>query len=248
MEIFDCFCGIGPWHTRDRLLPYAPADILALMDHFGVRRALVHSNFTAGNGAALRGNEHLRDACAASARFIPAFTFPQPTYDDSPTVADTLQAMRAAGARAVWHAGQGGTGFDRWLWGDILDACATHRLPLLVYRDHVTPDTLACLLADFPALNVILVGASYADDWWLYPLLRRSTGLHLSLGHYYVVAGNPGRFLRHFPIERLLFGSGLPHFSPGGIITHVTYADLSDADQAKLFSGNLDRLLTEVRL
>ena len=248
MELFDCYCGIGPWHTRDRLLPYEPAEILRLMDHFGVRRALVHSNFTAGNGAPNRGNQLLREACAGEPRFVPAFSFPVFPYEDSPTVEATLAEMRAGGGRAVWHVGRAGIGFERWLWGDMLDACMAHRLPLLVHRDHVAPDSLARLLADFPALTVVLMGASYAEDWWLYPLMRRSPSLHLALGHFYIIAGGPARFARHLPVERLLFGSGLPFFSPGGMITHVTYSGLPESDQQKILAGNLERLISEVRL
>ena len=56
------------------------------------------------------------------------------------------------------------------------------------------------------------------------------------------------RFLRHFDAERLLFGSGLPEFSPGGLITHVMFADVADADRRKILAGNLDRLISEVEL
>ena len=62
------------------------------------------------------------------------------------------------------------------------------------------------------------------------------------------IAGGPARFARHLPVERLLFGSGLPFFSPGGMITHVTYSGLPESDQQKILAGNLERLISEVRL
>jgi predicted TIM-barrel fold metal-dependent hydrolase len=248
MDLFDCFCGIGAWQKRDRLLPFAPADIAALMDHFGIRRALVHSNFTTGGGSPLRGNRALDEACAADERFVPAFTFPMYPYDDCPTVEQTLADMRAAGAGAVWHAARKDGFFPLWLYGPALEACVQHRLPFLAHRDALPPDIIDGILCSFPALRMILVGARYDEDWWLYPLLRRHAGLHVCLGHAYVVVDNPMRFIRHFGAERLLFGSGLPQFSPGGLITHVMYARISDEDRARIFGGNLARLLAEVRL
>jgi predicted TIM-barrel fold metal-dependent hydrolase len=248
MEIFDCYCGVGPWQTRDRILPYTPDDIIALMNHFGMGRALVHSNFTAMGGSAVRGNLLLGEACRAMGdRFVPAFSFPPSPYDDSPGVAGTLKSMREAGAKAVWFVGRSGVGPARWVYGEMFDACVAHRLPLLLHRDHATPEALSRLLEDFPKLTVVLLGTAYADDWWLYPLLRRHDRLHVSIGNCYVVAGNPERFLRHFPSDRLLFGSGLPFFTPGGIVTHIAYSRIPDPDRAKLFGGNLARLIAEVQ-
>jgi predicted TIM-barrel fold metal-dependent hydrolase len=248
MDIFDCFCGIGPWQTRDRLLPYRPTEILALLDHFGIGTALVHSNFAADGGSPLRGNLIVREACSAQARFIPAFNYPPYPYDDSPGVEGTLAAMRAAGAKVLWHEPRKGVGIERWLWGAMLEACSERGVPLFVHREGIAPDAIHALLTDFPALNVVLVAVGYGDDWWLYPLLKKFARLRVSLGHYYIPADNPARFVRHFSADRLLFGSGLPHFSPGGLIAHVMYADLRDAERASIFGGNLRRLLGEARL
>lgn len=248
MEIIDAFCGIGTWMHRDRLLPYSPEDIIALMDHFGVRRALVHSNFTVDGGYAVRGNDYVAEAAAkCGERFLPALTMRPGAHNDEATVDDYLQAMRTAGSRAVWLV-PGSQCFWPWVYNDILSACAERRIPAFLHRDLGTPDQFFRVCESFPKLRLVLVGVGYGDDWWLYPLLRRFPELSVCLGHFYIPSYGPMRFLEHFPVERLLFGSGLPFFSPGGLIAHVMYADIPDASKAKILSGNLERLLGEARL
>ena len=100
----------------------------------------------------------------------------------------------------------------------------------------------------FPELRVVLVGTTYGIDRWLYPLLRKHPNIYVCLGHVYIPAWGPMRFVESFGAKRLLFGSGLPTYTPGGLITHVTYADLPDADKEDIFHGNLERLLSEVQL
>jgi predicted TIM-barrel fold metal-dependent hydrolase len=46
-----------------------------------------------------------------------------------------------------------------------------------------------------------------------------------------------------FGPERLLFGTNIPTFSPGGAIAAVTYADISDDAKSLIAGGNLRRLL-----
>jgi predicted TIM-barrel fold metal-dependent hydrolase len=247
MEIIDAFCGIGPWQKRDRLLPWEPEEILKLMDHFGVARALTHSNFTAGGGNAVTGNAMLAEAAKAEPRFIPAFTLAPYPHDDEPSVADLLTSMRQAGSRAVWFMPQAYLP-QREVYGELLDAFVAHRLPVLLNRETTTPADVASLLRDWPGLRLLLCGLSYGEDHWIFPLLKRHAELRLCVGHFYIPADAPHRFLRHFPAERLVFGSGLPFFSPGGLLAHLFYADITDAQREAILGGNILNLMKEVRL
>ncbi len=247
MEILDAYCGIGPWLKRDRLLPWQPEETLRLMDHFGISRALAHSNFTAGGGSVWHGNGLLEEAAKAHPRFTPAFTVTPYPHADSPRLADYLSAMRRAGARAVWFMPTPRQPL-REMMGDLLDACVAHRLPVLWHRDATTPEDVADLLRNWPEIRLILVGCGYLEDTWLFPLLKRYAELRVCVGHYYIPADAPHRFLREFPADRLVFGSGLPFFSPGGLIAHLAYAQITEAERAAILGGTLNRLLEEVRL
>ena len=250
MEILDCFCGIGPWARRDRLLPYRPEEIVTLMDHFGVAQALVHSNLAANGGWVPEANQILSDMVKGQPRFLPAFTL-APLPHDNGSKADYFAAeMRACGARAAWLWPQGhgmGGGLWSWLIGDLLAMCSERRIPVLMHAEDRNPNDIETMLSEFPRLRLILAGLSYGSDKWLFPLLRRHEGLHVCLGHYYIPPGGPLPFLRHFTTERLIFGSGLPKFSPGGLIAHVMYAPIGDDAKETILGGNLRRLLSEAR-
>lgn len=247
MDIVDCYCGLGPWQKRDRLLPYRTDDIVRLMDHFGIRRAVAHSNYTEAGGDCARGNALLARACGESDRFVPAFTIEPYPYDSMPSVADQFAAMRAAGAKALWLYLRK-TPLASWLHGELLSGCVAYRLPVLLPYDHITPHDVHRICSDFPSLRLILVGLSYREDVWLYPLLRKFESLHVCTGYVNIPPYGPMRFLEHFPAERLLFGSGLPHFSPGGMVAHLMYGRMPDKDREKIMGGNIKRLLAEATL
>jgi len=252
LEIIDAFCGIGPWAGRDRLLPYRPEDILSLMDHFGISKALVyHNSLSSGQGWVPDANRMVAEEAARNPRFIPAFAMSHHPYEGSPTLEGTLEAMRRAGAKVAWLWVPGGRLFSSvqsWMVGEWLSACSQRRLPVLCHIEGLHVNDINMICSEFPELRLIVTGVGYTSDSAFYPLLRRHANLHLCLGHFYIPSGNPDRFLRHFPAERLVFGSGLPHFSPGELIGHVMYANIDEESKEKILSGNLNRMMQEVRL
>jgi predicted TIM-barrel fold metal-dependent hydrolase len=135
----------------------------------------------------------------------------------------------------------------REMYGELLETCVARRLPVLLNRDTTTPADVATFLRDWPGLRLVLAGCSYMEDQWLYPLLKRHGELRLCVGQYYIPADSPHRFLREFPAERLVFGSGLPFFSPGGLLANLFYADISDAEREAILGGNIRTLLEEAK-
>jgi len=250
VEVVDCFCGIGPWARRDPLLPYRPEQILELMDYFGICRALVYANSATEWGRAAEANAMVAEAATKSDRFLPAFVLAAHPHEGSPTLSDYLDRMRECGARAVWLWPQSGHVGALWTWlvGQRLSLCSELRIPAFLHVEGVSPDEIHRLCAEFADLRLVLAGVPYGADVWLYPLLRSHPNVHVCLGHFYIPSGGPERFLKHFPAERLLFGSGLPKFSPGGLIGHVMYAGVDDEARRKILGGNLMRLLSEARL
>jgi predicted TIM-barrel fold metal-dependent hydrolase len=249
MIILDAYCGVGPWSTRDKLLPYRPEEMLTLMDHFGIEQALVYSNSAVSLGQPPGVNDFAIKASRISERFIPALALVPNVHTGYPTPDDYLAVMRSIDARAAWLFVQGTVrGLWRWHVGELLDMLVEHNIPLFLLADQCPPDALDMLMHETPELRVVLCGVGYIGDSWLYPLLQRHPGLHVCLGHFYVPPGDPERFVNHFGASRLIFGSGLPHFSPGGIIGHIMYAGISDDDKEAIFAGNLRRLLEEVAI
>jgi predicted TIM-barrel fold metal-dependent hydrolase len=253
MKIVDCFCGLGPWATRNPILPSRADEILELMDHTGVTEALVYHNMPKFGGRSADVNRQIAELCSDEPRFIPAFVIGLDTYHESQTLGDFMQGMKSSGAKAVWlklpfTPYRLVRSYQDWLIGDWMRICSEKRIPVFFHAEDESPDVINTLCTEYPELRLVLTGVMYNADAHLYPLLKRHRQLRVCTGHVYIPSGNPGRFLQHFPAERLLFGSGLPEFSPGGMIAHVQYADIPGEDKARILGGNIMELMAEVRL
>ena len=251
MKIIDAYCGIGPWWTRDKLQPAEASETLAIMDYCGVDSALVFSNLLFAPAWPGDANALVAEAARKQPRFISTFVLAPRPYDDSRKPQDWLPEMRAAGAKAVWlwpQANRQGHGLIPWVVDGIFEFCVAHRLPLLLSMEGVEPARIDEICGDFPQLALVLAGMSYNVDHWLFPLLRRRRQVRACLGQAYIPPLGVERFVRHFGPERLVFGSGLPFFGPGGLIGHVMYANIPDAAKEQILSGNIEALMREVRL
>lgn len=251
MRIIDAFCGVGPWAHRDRILPYRPEDTLAIMDHCGIEAALVYGNHACSWARSHEANRAAAEAARSSDRFIPAFVIAPQPYDDVGYIEEYARRMADAGAKAAWvwpHQGKQSHGLWSWLVGGLFSLCSRCRLPLFLPVDAASPDRIDTICRDFPDLRVVLANMDYRVDGWLFPLLRRHPQLRVCLGPAYVTPVGIDRFVKHFGSERLIFGSGLPHYSPGGLIGHVMYSGIDDDDKQRILSGNVETLMQEVEL
>lgn len=253
-KVIDCFCGIGAWAIRDPILPYSTDDIVAQMDRFHVDHALVYSNLLKYSHRPGEANAALPEIIGGNSRLTPAFFIAPAPYEPDGGISSCFDAMRLAGARALWlntpfaPAPNIVLSYARWQIGQWMERCCHARLPVLLYVENTPPDTVDLICREFPDLRLIIVGAGYTRDSYLYPLLRAHHRLRVCLGHMYIPSGNPGLLLKHFSPDRLVFGSGLPEFSPGGMLAHVLYADISDSAKAAILGGTMQTLMDEVKL
>ena len=238
MKIIDAWCGVGPWSGRDPLLPWKPEQIVEILDQCGIQSALV--------AWAPEINQATVDLVRANPRFLPAFVLAPDPHGQGWGAARYAEAMRAAGARAAWlRPSEQQHSFVAWQLADLLAMCAEQRLPLFLPVDATTPDQIDAVGREFPRLRLVLTGLGYQVDNWLYPLLRRNPEIRVCVAPAYLQPMAVERFVRTFGAERLLFGSGLPLFAPGGMLAMIQYAALTDTDRQKVLGGTLELLLRE---
>lgn len=248
MNIIDAYCGVGPWAGRDPLLPATPADILAILDSAGIGQALIVSNLAHTVSSAADVNRTTAAFCATQPRFLPAYLLSPDPYDTGGHPEKNAGAMRAVSARAAWlRPKTQGHGMSAWQVGGLLDWCSQCHIPLFLPADALPPDRVYHLAETFPRLRLVLTDVGYRADEWLYPLLRRHGEVRVCLGPCYIPPLGPERFVAHFGCDRLIFGSGLPHYSPGGLLAHVRYAQIPEEAKQRILSGNLDDLLKEAQ-
>ena len=245
MHIIDAYCGVGPWATRDPLLPDSIEATTAIMDHYGVAEAFVFHNLRWIYESAGSINDRTLELIRTEPRFRPAFMIE--LHPHATPVSGYFGAMRAADVRLAWLCPvRFGHTLAPWQIGEFAECAVQHQLPIMLAMDGVSASDVHALASAFPRLRLILTGVGYRDDAWLYPLFRQHHELHLCLAPAYVPPLAPERFVNAFGSGRLLFGSGLPFSTPGGLLSMVAHARISGTDKDAIFAGTADRLSKEV--
>ena len=252
LGFFDCNCLVGQRITRDEKEPYTLKQLEADMDYFGIEETLVTYNLSKEYDPAIGNARLLKDIrrkprtnllVRGKPRLHGCFAFmPGGTREQGP-VSDALDAMLKAGVRAVrvyprlqtWQ-------LDEWCAGDLLDALEERGIPLFIDLDQTDWREVAGVCERHRSLPVIVLSTGYRVSRILYPLFEKLQNLHVDTSMYCPHRGMED-VCKRFGAERLLFGTKWPFYTPGPAITHIAYAEISDADKRKIAGDNLRRLL-----
>lgn len=248
MGLFDGNCMVGPWRERK---PHSYTDVdglITAMERYGINEALVYHSL-AKHFHPTTGNHELMTCIRGRANLHPCWVLlPHHTGEMSPPK-ELLSEMAEAGVRAVRLCPKAHElTLAPWCVGDLLEALAAHRVPIIVDFDNlhwgelVDWQGLAWMCAEFPDLPVIATRMSIASDRRLYPLLEQCPNLYIELSYYQVHRGIEA-LAERFGAERMIFGSGMPVFDPGLPLAGLSYSGVSDDDYTKIAEGNLRRLL-----
>jgi len=129
-----------------------------------------------------------------------------------------------------------------WVFGEALEWLQAEGVPLWVSVADNPVAEVAELLARFPELDAVLVGAHYTHASVVRPLLRHLPRSRLELSRYEGL-GEVEALAREFGSERLLYGSFYPRYALGPILHYLHETDLPEGALAGICGGNLDRLL-----
>jgi hypothetical protein len=258
LEFWDCHAAVGRW----TLPPPAGAGALdpdalrAELAAAGVDGALVHHGLgrdydpAAGNEALLRELGQVDPAGErgdAGGTLVPCVTLLPPDTAELPPPAEHLPALIRRGVRgARLYPRSHNFDLAEWCAGGLLAALERHRLPLSIDLAEAPWRDLHGVCAAHPDLPVIVTRVNYRHERVLYPLFRHHPRLHVELSFF---QGHRGieEVVDRFGPERLLFGSGLPFFTPGAPVMMVARADVGDAARRAIAGGNLRRLMEGVR-
>ena len=238
---FDANCILGRWSTGGPTFESA-GELLALMDHLGVSRALVRHAMSIEHNA-LEGNELLMTQIAGQDRLEPCWMAVPPVTGEMGPLDDWIARVEQANVRAVALCPKShGYPLTDWQCGDLLAALDEARMLLLLDVAEVTWDEIHTICTAHPALNVLLVNSGYRVLRPLYGLLATHPNVCLELGtisNFTGIEALAGRF----GAERLVFGTGEPRIEGAAIVNALIYADLTSNQVEAICSGNLLRLL-----
>jgi predicted TIM-barrel fold metal-dependent hydrolase len=163
--------------------------------------------------------------------------------------------MRVAGVQAVRLCPNNAVFVPTpWALGALLEPLAASRVPVFLDFDthHILEDrtdwrAVYELGHAFPGLPIVVVAPGLKENRITYPLMEALPNIHFELS----TAWQHRRIqdvVERFGAGRLLFGTNLPLYDPGGIIASLTYADIAAEDRLDIAGGNLRQMLARVKL
>ena len=240
----DANCTVGPiGRVRPELDTSAEA-VLADLARHGVHEALcAHS--IGHEYDAMVGNDVLMsmDLASAPVRVDRCFCLVPHHAGEAPAGEELSAYLRHGRAAAVrLYPADHGYDMTEVSVGRMLAVLEELGLPVLVDLAQCGWGTWDGLLASHTRLWAIATRIGYREDRRSYTVLERHERLLLETS-YLVGHRAIEHFVARFGAQRLVFGTGAPHFAPGGAISPVAYAEIDDGARAAIAGGNLRRLL-----
>jgi len=230
---------------------YVPtvADLLSEMDRLHIDASIVRHR-TCLDVAPYTGNDVLMEQISSQDRLIPAwFVTPdgrEPDFDPETLVAHML----AAGVKVAWtDPASEDFIFQGWLCRRLFGALAEARIPLVVEYGKVNLSDIHGVLSEFPGLRLILTQIPrLGRNRKLEPLLELHPELYLCFGPSFSVPGYWPDLCRRYGDHRWIWGSGYPDMEGGAGISGLVYSGLTGEQMNFVAHGNIERLLSEVRI
>jgi predicted TIM-barrel fold metal-dependent hydrolase len=139
---------------------------------------------------------------------------------------------------------------SRLVFGRWLEEIAERRIPLLLSLEKgISWQATYQLLEAYPVLTCVLCDIGiWGVDRYTWPLLENYPNVYVETSLLALEDGGMEATVARYGAERLLFGSGFPERYPESAILQLLHADISESDRQKIASGNLKRVLAQVRI
>ena len=239
---FDANCILGPRTAGPAETRLSLAETTDLLSQVGISRALI-TGCVACDYDPCEGNDRLARELAGHDGLLPCFVVLPPQTGEFPGGDALVRYLHDGGARAVrLYPRQHNYGLGR-RWTDPLFApLAEAGVPVLLDAAESSWPEVDEILSAHPALELVICRPTYRQFRWVAPLLDTHPTLYLETSLWQAHGGIEA-IVERFGPQRLLFGSGLPEFAPGGAMALITYARISDDAKAAIGGGTLADLL-----
>jgi predicted TIM-barrel fold metal-dependent hydrolase len=241
MEYFDCNAAVGVLGGGPQGVGLPAPALVERMARYGIARALVSSTASLEYNPR-EGNRILAREIAPHDRLWPLYAL-TPDEGDLEKAAALLPG-RPFAALLLPDRDRHNFSLREWCAGPLLTALERRRIPVFVRPAPAGWDELATVLEAWPRLAVVATHTGYRSDRFIYALARRRPRLFVETSTY-VGHRQLEEFARHFGAARLLFGTNLPHYTPGAAIAVLAYARLSGEERARIAGLNLRELMGE---
>lgn len=223
-------------------------ELLKEMDFCGIDEAFVYHQGMIETDPAYGNKLILQETAKAPDRLHPTWTILPPITEEQYLPENLIPKMQENGIKALRAYPEKNRFFlDRVTMGELLDVLEEKKIPLFLSPQDGWKSIFE-VLKEFPKLTVILTNYGlWGSDRYFFPLIRAYENVYIDTSDYQVVNGI-NAFYNKFGDERLVFGSNFPMDYFGGPITALLASDLPQESVEKIASGNITRIMSEVRL
>ena len=230
--------GAQPWQTEQ---------ILELMDRCRIEKAIA-CHEVALRGEVMPGNRLMAEEAARCDRFLPQWCVLPNAFGEFLTPDALRDAMKENGVTTLRIAPQAYRHtMGRESMGALMDMAAQCHIPVFFSYGEAIGDAMYDLCSTYPEVNFVVTETAYALNRWLGPVLDNCDNLYVGTGNYVVHRGLK-TFCDYYGAEKLVFTTGLPAGSATAAVALIALSELSGEQKELIAWGNIERLLSQVRL
>jgi hypothetical protein len=236
--VFDCNVTIGKFMT-ERVDRTEPEQVVGIMDEYGIHKAMcVH---TLSLGKSIRtGEETLARLVAPTAERLEVRAVHHPLMESADQLLDRMGRTQARCVQIL--VGALNLVLRRELFGSLLVRCRERRIPVWIDDDQVDWQVFPDVLGEYPAVPFIVGNARYARANVLKAMMAEYRNLYVDVSRFNVWDGY-GELERAGLTAQLVFGSGLPKYSPAAPLHFIRSSGLSEGAQAAILGETMTELL-----
>ncbi|MEN6315019.1 MAG: amidohydrolase family protein [Clostridiaceae bacterium] len=249
--LFDANCMIGQRLSFEDVRFNDGKALLKIMDSKGIDRALVFHSLAKENFI-YEGNLEVVKETRDSDRLVPCWAAMPHYSGECQSPENMIKGMAAANVRAVrvfpeYHRIK----LYTWIWEELFSRLEVCKVPVLIdfsnagWTQEIDWNGINEICRHFPELPLVLLRQGQIADRYIYYLLEKHSNLYLETS-YYQVNNGIAAITERFGAKRLIFGTGMPFYSPDCPINALLYSGLSEEDIGLAAGGNLDNLLKGV--
>lgn len=248
MKFLDARIQLGPRCMPREGAPSTTEEILEVMERCDIEKAIAfhaiakEANMQAGNEELLKitgdNTPFLRQWCAMPSSFG-EFLEPEELFRQMKQ--HNVTSLRLMPKKCNYP-------MKPYVLGKLMAAAADCHVPVfLTLHEDITPYEIYDLCKDYPDVNFIICRVDYSQNRVIGPIMEQCPNFYLGTS-IYVVHNGLKLISDYYGVDRLIFESGLPTGSATAAVSLIHYAEISNEEKELIAHGNMERLLSEVRL
>lgn len=247
MKIVDINVMIGPDTVSARY--NTASGLLSYLDSYRITSAVVYHNASRMNPG--RYNREMSRISIESSGRIQACHVLDPILEEknnpeNGSLEERLRVSRPAAVRMLPNSQN--YPLDSFFCGRTLGALNELRIPLLLDAKELPPiEDIPHLAREFPDIPIVILRYGFVRIRSLAPLLSKLDNIFTDI-HMLVNTGVIEDLVNNYcGSKKLLFGSGLPNYSPAGVLAMVLYSPLDSVHKENILHANWERIQGGIR-